>query len=89
MLAWLGVQVITFQTPQADGVLVRRGDDAVAWVVGAMPRSVEGPYDPSEQTLTLRGRDLDLRLVGDVEWSGRLTWRESMASTPDPPAGRR
>jgi len=76
MLGWLGLQVISFQTPEVDGVLMRRGDDALVWVVGALPRRVEGPYDAAEQTLSMDGSDLQLRLVGGEGWTGRLTWQQ-------------
>jgi hypothetical protein len=76
MLAWLGMQVIVFETPEGEGWLLRHEDQALAWVAGALPRHVEGPFDPSEVTLDLAGDDLSLRLVGGEAWTGRLTWGE-------------
>ena len=94
MLAWFGLQVIVFETPEGDGWLLRHDDQAVAWVTGALPRQVEGPYDPSEVTLDLAGDDLALRLVGGDGWSGRLTWiepgaRRGSATPSTPPHGGR
>lgn len=85
MWAWLGMQLIPFETPEAEGLVVWRGGVAVAWVEGARPRWLDGVYDASEQTLQLSGADLQLCLVGGDSWTGRVHWRGPVTPLPSTP----
>jgi len=92
VLAWLGLQLVVFETPEGEGIMVEGTSRAVAWLPGAWPRVGERIFDPAEQALVFVGNDVSVCLVGGGEWTGRTHWAHESApswqdaSCPLPPS---